>query len=314
MKRTHVILGAAVGALLCYGSAVHANVIDSNADKTLKPAAKLRSDIAAQVAKYTLCLVKAEAACEKGGSSSAAECHLGTGVVDFEPSGGKYTTKFQSAVGKCDTKLNLIKHGFTGDYVAVGCPGDCNAGAPGTQECADLTAFQSNATATTKAQLPVLAAVIDAQCGVDTGAPQTDPARIDCVTNSAKGLSKYAQGLFKCEQKCEVDFKNKIGNGGADNSNVCSTAGSDVAFQACNTAALGKAGALSPHIQSVVVPILQKVIDNATSGLFDRADPTGSASDTPCGNCGNGVREGAESCDGSDLGICATCKSDCTCG
>jgi hypothetical protein len=263
-------------------------------------------------------LVKAAQHCEKGGSTSQVECHLATGVVDFEAMPGKYTQKFQAAILNCDSKLDLTKEGT--DYMGIGCPGDCDASAPGVQECADLPSFQATITSTSlssapKSELPLLSALIDAACGTDTGKPITDPARIACVADNAKMLEKYASGLFKCEGKCENDFKDKIGNGGFDNGNECAAGVSiDPHFNTCNMLASEKAGILSPHVASDVLPILQGVINKATQGLYDRSDPTGTPGDSPCGSCGDNVRQGAESCDGSDAGICTMgCKPDCTC-
>jgi hypothetical protein len=320
MKRAIVVwAGAGALALACAGTA-RANVLNPFADKTLKPAQKLRADVAKQVAAYTFCLAKAAANCEKHGLSSHPECHLNTGIVDYEPSGGKNTDKFTAAITKCDAKINLGKKGFTGDYTAIGCPGDCNAAAPGTQECAGIAAFQALVTAPSasavKGQLPLLAAVIDSACATDNpGKLDTDVERITCVADNTKALTKYAQGLFKCEGKCEEDFKDKIGNGGLDNTTAClSGLSAKGAFNACDGSALSKAGALSPTNTSTSLVALRAAINNATQGLYDRFDPTGTDADSPCGDCGNNTREGAEMCDGSDLGVCGSCKPDCTCG
>ena len=305
-------------ALGLLATAARANVIDPSIDTTHKADAKLRSDVGSQVAKYTFCLVKAKQTCEKKGVNSHIECHLQTGVVDFESPPGKVTAKFQGAISKCDSKINLTKKGT--DYTGIGCPGDCNASAPGTQECADLTAFQATITSTSsstapKGQLPTLSLLIDNACGTATGKPGTDPIRIACVADNAKALTKYAQGLFKCEGKCENDFKNKIGNGGFDNSDVCSAASStDANFTACVSAALAKAGTPSPNVVTGLVGALNSVIDSATAGLYDRSDPTAGPGASPCGNCGNNSREGAEECDGTDNAACpGMCQSDCTC-
>jgi hypothetical protein len=316
-KLSAVFIGATALALI--GTAARANVIDPSVDATHKTDAKLRSDVGGQVAKYTFCLVKANTTCEKKGVNSHVECHLQTGVVDFEPTPGKVTQKYQAAIAKCDAKINLTKKGT--DYTGIGCPGDCNSAAAGVQECADLTAFQATITSSSsssapKGQLPLLSLLIDNACATDNpGLMPTDPIRIACVADNAKGLTKYAQGLFKCEGKCENDFKNKIGNGGFDNGTSCASGVSGEAnFNACDSAALAKAGTLSPTVSSTVVPALRAVINSATEGLYDRSDPTGVPSDTPCGNCGNNVREGAEQCDGtSDTACPGSCKPDCTC-
>jgi hypothetical protein len=317
-KLTTVFVGAIALALI--GTTARANVLDPT-NKLNKPAIKLRADVGKQVAKYTFCLVKAATSCEKGGANSHVECHLSTGVVDFEPTGGKYTTKFQAAIAKCDSKINLTKKDFTGGYTAIGCPGDCDSVAAGVQECSDLTAFQATVTSATsssapKGQLPTLSLLIDSACATDNpGVMPTDPIRIACVADNAKALTKYAQGLFKCEGKCENDVKGKIGNGGFDNGTSCAAGVSaDMNFNACESAALTKAGALSPSVSANVVPVLRSVINSATQGLYDRADPTGTVADTPCGTCGNNLREGAEVCDGTSAAACpGMCKPDCTC-
>jgi hypothetical protein len=318
MKKLVAILGPALTFVMC-GGAAQANVLNASADPGLKSDIKLRASVGSQVAKYTLCLVKAARGCERGGSTSQVECHLATGVVDFEPTAGKYTQKFQAAILKCDTKLDLTKQGS--DYHGIGCPGDCDGSTPGVQECADLTAFQATITSTSlasapKSELPLLSVLIDSACATDNpGAMPTDDVRKTCVADNAKMLTKYASGLFKCEGKCENDFKNKIGNGGLDNGDECAAGVStDARFNTCDMLALNTAGVFSPHITSNVVPVLRSVINKATQGLYDRFDPTGSPSDNPCGSCGDNLRQGAESCDGSDAGVCTMgCKPDCTC-
>ncbi len=318
MKQLVAVIGPALAVVMC-GTAAWANVLNPSVDPALKSDVKLRASVASQVAKYTLCLVKAARGCEKGGSTSQIECHLATGIVDFEATPGKYTQKFQAAILKCDSKLDLTKEGT--DYIGIGCPGDCDATTPGVQECADLPTFQATITSTSlssapKSQLPLLSILIDNACATDNpGAMPTDDVRKTCVADNAKMLTKYASGLFKCEGKCENDFKNKIGNGGFDNGDECAAGVStDARFNACDMLALEKAGILSPHVASDVVPVLRSVINKATQGLYDRFDPEGTPGDSPCGSCGDNVRQGAESCDGSDAGICTMgCNPDCTC-
>jgi len=317
MKRVMIVAGAA--ALALCGSTVRAHVIDpsvSTADKGLE---KLRADIGKQVAKYTFCLVKAASSCEKGGSSSASECNLGTGAVSFEPTGGKYTDKFTAAIAKCDSKVALSKKGS--DYQGIGCPGDCGPMTPGLQQCADMAAFQTSTLSPTtgvRGQLGALAAGIDLACGLDTGAMQTDQVRMDCVANSAAVLTKYAKSLVKCQSKCETDYKDTKGNGGLDNGDSCASGagGADPAFNACDSAAASKAGlgTLGANMTSIVVAGLRSTINDANRGLYDRFDPTGVATDNPCGTCGNNTREGSEECDGTDDAACSgSCASDCTC-
>jgi len=315
-ERIAFVIGAAALVLAC-GSMARANVLDPKADKT---DVKLRADIGKQVAKYSFCLGKAATKCEKDGTLSTTECHLDTGVVDYEMTPGKATQKFHDAIAKCDQKVNFTKKGT--DYTGIGCPGDCDSVAPGVQECADLNAFQATVTSNTlstapKLTLGTLAAYIDLGCSIALPmSVPTDQSRKDCVGNNAAILTKYAQGLFKCQGKCESDFKGKSGGGGASNGNECKAGAMDADpnFVACDTAALSKAGTTSPSVVNALLGPLRMAINNATLGFYDRFDPTGTPASSPCGNCGNNVREGAESCDGTDAGVCTMgCKPDCTC-
>jgi len=316
-ERIAFVIGAAALVLAC-GSMARANVLDPKADKT---DVKLRADIGKQVAKYSFCLGKAATKCEKDGTLSTTECHLDTGVVDYEMTPGKATQKFHDAITKCDQKLNLTKKGT--DYVGIGCPGDCDSVAPGIQECADIPAFQATVTSNTlstapKMSLQTLAGTIDFVCSlVLMGTTPSDQSRKDCVGTNAAVLTKYAQGLFKCQGKCESDFKGKSGGGGLSNGDECKAGAmdADMNFVACDSAALAKAGTGTPNLATgQVLAAVRTAINNATLGFYDRFDPTGTPASSPCGNCGNNVREGAEACDGTDAGICTMgCKSDCTC-
>jgi hypothetical protein len=307
---------AAFGLTLS-ASAAFANVIDPGTDKAN---AKLRADIASQVSKYTFCLIKAAQKCEKKGLSSAGECNLATGAVSYDP-GGDAETKFQDSIAKCDSKVNLTKKGT--NYVGIGCPGDCNAIAPGTQQCTDIPAFQNTITAATatsaKGQLGLLVTLIDGACATDNpGKLPTDVERIDCVADASKNLSKYASGVFKCQAKCENDFKDKKGNGGGTNGPNClaGNAGADANFNACVNKGLTKVQPnLTPAV-SGLIPIINAVINDATNQLYNRFDPTSpDPAASPCGTCGNGTREGAEECDGADNAVCGgpACNADCTC-
>lgn len=308
------IVGLATAALFVASGAL-AHVIDPAVDKANF---KHRADIAKQVAKYTFCLVKAAQTCEKKGENSGVECDLATGTISFADPTGKVQPKFAAAIAKCDTKLVLNKKG--NDYIGLGCPGDCNTGAPGVQQCADVAAFEGTVEAVSatspKGQLGVLASAIDAGCGITLGGANTDEARIDCAANNAKLMSKYSQGLFKCQQKCELDVKNKIGNGGTANGDECmSGLSTDANFNACDSKAGAKViPALDPAVSSIVLPLVRAAINQATDGLFNREDPTGTPESSPCGNCGNATREGAEECDGGDDAACpGACNADCTC-
>lgn len=318
--RKSIAFIAAAGLTLTTSAAL-AHVIDPAVDKA---AAKLRADIAKQVSKYTFCLAKAASGCEKKGITSATECSLATGAVAYEAVPGDATAKFQAAIAKCDSKMLLTKKSTNPatDYVAIGCPGDCNSVATGPQQCADINAFEATveSTATSgsaKVQLATLAGAIDFACGTDTGAAQTDPVRIDCVTDQAKLLSKAAQGIFKCQAKCENDFKASKGNGGPTNAPKClaGDALADPVFNTCVNGALGKVTpSLTPTNAAIVLPLLTTAVNDATNGLYNRSDPTSTADASPCGNCGNATRQGAEECDGADAAACpGLCNTDCTC-
>lgn len=315
MRKGIAILAAA--ALTLSASAALAHVIDPDDNKD---AAKHRADIAKQVSKYTFCLVKAASKCEKKGLTSAVECHLNTGVVDYDMPPTDVTTKFQDAIAKCDTKMVLNKKG--NDYTAVGCPGDCDAGTPGTQQCADIAAFEASVEGTVglavpKFQLGVLAAVIDANCATDN--PMTmpeDEVRIDCAADQAKLLSKYSQGIFKCQAKCENDFKASKGNGGPNNGDNCQVGlSTEQAFNDCIAKVESKVvSKFSPTVATSAALAVVAAVNDATDGLYNRFDPTGLPEDSPCGTCGDGIREGAEECDLSDDALCGgPCNADCTC-
>jgi len=308
--------------VVCALSVASANVIDP---KVNKDAAKLRKDIGKQGAKYVFCLVKAATKCEAAGVDSTVECLLTTGAVTYEMTPGKATEKFQAAIAKCDQKYNPSKKGT--DYVGIGCPGDCDL-APGVQECANISpAYEATVESTTlstaaKVQLGGLATLINVACSLDMiGMSNSDPARIECVRQNAATLTAYGQGLFKCVGKCENDFKNKKGNGGPTNGPNClaADAGADPNFNTCDSAALANAqakqGNLSPSNAANLLPAVRSAINVATNGLYNRFDPTQvDPAASPCGNCGNNTREGAEECDGTDDAACSgLCHADCTC-
>lgn len=313
-------------ALCVFGvSAARAHVIDPDVSDANKDLAKLRKDIGKQGSKHVFCLVKAATKCEKDGVDSTVECNLANGNVSYDVPPDKATTKFQDAIAKCDEKYNPTKKGT--DYVGIGCPGDCDVGAAGTQQCANMSpAYEATVEGTTgltaaKVQLGGLASLINAACTLDGfGASNADPVRIACVEQNAATLSFYSKSLFKCILKCENDFKDKKGNGGPSNGPDCNAAdgGADPLFATCVSDGLTKAetkkGPLSPSNASVLLPQINTAINNATNGLYNRSDPTLGPDSNPCGTCGNGSREGAEECDGGDDAACSgSCNADCTC-
>jgi hypothetical protein len=294
-------------ALLLAGASAQAHVLDKKADKN---AFKLRADVAKQTAKYTSCLAKAALKCEAKGALSSAECDLVTGAVGYEPVPGAETAKFQAALSKCEDKLNLTKKGTL--YTEIGCPGDCNSAAPGAQQCSDLPAFEALTSTAVRGQLGVLTTVIDSACAA-AGTVDSE-ARIDCVDEAAKQLAKYGASLFKCQQKCEADEKGSKGGGATTNAGVCLVGSGAPEFNDCE----GKAATKLTSTAAVALKgAVATVISDATNGLFNRSDPTDPAAPagtlSPCGTCGNNLREGTEVCDGTALGTCDACAADCTC-
>lgn len=317
MKRLTAIV-ASVGLTLVLASSAWGHVLDPAVDAATKTQGKLRADIAKQVAKYTSCLVKVAQKCEGKGVFSTSECGLTTGSVSYEPTPGKETQKFQDGIAKCDAKMDLSKKGS--DYIGIGCPGDCNAAA-GVQSCGTMAAYEASVESTTlasavKVQLPTLGILVNNACGVDTGAMnQSLPARIDCVADFSKALGKYAAKVFKCQQKCELDFKDKKGNGGPANDGSCLVGSLEPNFVACEQKAFAKLN--DPPLSTAknnVLTVVRSVVNDATEGLFDRFDPTGGPASSPCGSCGNNSREGAEECDGTSDAACpGSCAATCEC-
>jgi len=306
------IAAAGALALALVGTGAFAHVLDKIADKD---AFKLRADVAKQQAGHIFCLVKAASKCEIKGVVSSAECDLSTGAVAYEPVPGSETAKFQAAIAKCDAKQDLDKKGT--DYVGIGCPGDCDD-ADGIQRCADLPAYELTAEATgpnaIKGQLGLLSVLVDGGCAGE-GAPD-GAARIDCVKTAVSQLSKYASTVSKCQQKCELDATGKKGGGAATNAGVCSVDGVDVhpSITDCEAKAALK---LTQSVAAGLAPVVTALLNDANDSLFNREDATDPDSPagalSPCGTCGNGVREGTEACDGADLGVCGACQSDCAC-
>lgn len=291
-------------ALLLTASGAPAHVLDKTADKA---AFTLRADVAKQVSKYVFCQVKAAVKCEKQGADGAPECDLATGTVAYDLPADKATAQFGAAIAKCDAKLNLTRKGT--DYAGIGCPGDCDDGAAGVQACAGLPELADTVRASTKGQLGLLTAAIAGACANEQA----------CVDRNIKALTRYARGLYKCTQKCELDEKGKKGGGALTNAALCRADGAPAAgFSACRDTVIAKVGAFDPAaVGLVIAPLLEGVIADSVSELFNREDASDPATPdgalSPCGTCGNGAREGIEACDGADLGACDACDADCTC-
>jgi len=332
MKRFAVLVGSAAALVLVFGGSAFASGVD---DKS--PEQKLRKDVAKQVTKYTQCLTKATSKCEKNGANSGVECHLDTGAVDYagdstlDPK-NKQPAAFQADIAKCDSKLNFAKKGSgdpVADYQAIGCPGDCadtvlGDDPGGTQRCADLTAFQTNVKSTApdsaKSTLGLLATLLDGACGADTGKPNTDPARQECNSNNAKALGKYSKGLFKCQEKCENDYKGKKGGGGDNDRPLCivGAVGASAEITECEAAVKAKAGTITPFVTTLVLPQIVSAVNDVTDGFYNKDNPltteNEAGDDDVCSTCGNNDQEGIEECDGTDDGLCSgACTANCTC-
>ncbi|MCW5893679.1 MAG: hypothetical protein KIT14_24455 [bacterium] len=296
--------------MLLSSTIASAHVLDAKGDKVLF---KLRADVAKQVTGYTLCLMKAASKCETQGVLSSPECDLSTGAVAYEPTPGTQTVKFQAAIAKCDAKQDLDKKGT--DYAGIGCPGDCDA-APGVQQCGTLAAYEAALEVAdgVKGQIGMLAVLVDGGCA-STGAPD-GKARIACVRTGIKQLSKYFGVVSKCAQKCELDLTGKKGGGATTNAGVCLVGDEDV--HPSVTECEAKAALKLTQPAASITPAVTAILNATTDALFNGEDPTDPDSPagtlSPCGTCGDGIREGTERCDGSDLGLCDVCNPDCSCG
>jgi hypothetical protein len=325
MRRFVQVSSNTVGLILIVGvSVASALILDAKTDPQ-----KHRKDVGKRGAKHIQCLVKVATKCEKKGANSGVECHVDTGVVDYagdtdlDPK-NKQPAKFQADIAKCDDKYDPAKKGT--DYQAIGCPGDCDGGTDGIQQCTDMATYKASVISTdpgtAKDQLPLLATLIDGACANNlTLAPaSTDPAMIDCVTDQAAALTKYTKFLGKCYEKCENDYKAKKGDGGGNDDPKClvDDPGVDAVFQQCRDDALAKAQkkiTLIPEI-GPTLGIIDTALNDANDGLYNRFDPVIGpvAGSDPCGTCGNGTREGAEECDLADDVLCGgPCNTDCTC-
>jgi len=305
IKSTH--LGVAALATWLAASGAFAHVLDAKTDKAPY---KLRTSVAKQLAQHHACLAKAIAKCESAGVLSTPECDPVSGAVAYEPVPGKHTEKFQSALAKCDTKLALTKKGD--DYQGIGCPGDCDATQAGVQECADLDAYGALVSASMRTQLSDLMSAVHLACA-GAGSPSSKE-RNRCVKDAVKQATKYGASIFKCQQKCELDAKGTKGGGAVTNADVCTVASGSTPLLACTDKAAARVVLPAAVAQRAGIAAF---FDQLLTEVFNRAaasDPDApSGRQSPCGTCGDGVREGAEACDGAALGTCTACGTDCAC-
>jgi hypothetical protein len=266
---------ASLGGVAILASSASALVL---ADKT--DPQKLRKDIQKQQAKYIDCLVKAAIKCESTGNQvSSPECDVSTSTAT-PPADGK--GKFAADIAKCDSKVDYSKKAYTvtpfaQDYDDIGCPGDSSPPAP-DQPYTDLLDYQAGATASGKNQVDAVSIVLAASVGGECSTGTPDEMN-DCGVDMAKRIGGYAKGLFKCLGLCENDYKDKKGNGGANDGANCmlDTDGSapnnsgNANFNACVDKARVKAekkGAFSPPIVGVV-SLVHQALNDANIDVFN---------------------------------------------
>jgi hypothetical protein len=268
---------AAVAGLMVSSTTASALVLVEKSEEQ-----KLRADIQKQQHGYVSCLVKAAANCEKSGAVAESECDLPSGTAT-PPADAK--GKFAADIAKCDGKLNFLKKAKTltdaSAYTAIGCPGDSDSGTSGDQPYNLLSELQAATPAATKTQIQTLAAALGVLTGCnDEGTYPTAKDQNKCQAAEVKRIAGYAAAIQKCEQGCEVDYKDKKGNGGTTDTGVCSlnaggTSGSMAnAFGACVDKAYAKAtktpipGAVGP----VVLPQLATALNDANNDLNNEND------------------------------------------
>lgn len=319
MKRTPILVFALTGLLLLSFSA-SAFVITEKTDEQ-----KHRRDISKQLGKYVFCLGKAALKCEKKGTTADVECNLADGStpVGYD---AKAAAKFTADIAKCDAKFSPQKKQKTSTYQAIGCPGDCDFGADGIQQCSGLGTYEASVESGSnpngaKVQIGALGAIISANCQAFTGLPAGSAATIDCAANDAKRLNKAGKGINKCTELCENDYKSpdKKGGGGPNDDPVCNAGdpGAALNYNICLTKKRDKqlAKVEAPGNASVVASLIDAALNQAANDLYNKNDPATPDPDiNVCGTCGDNTREGSEDCDGTDDSACpGSCNSDCTC-
>lgn len=298
---------AAVATCAFVALPVAAHVLEPKLDRDL---VKLRADIAKRVSTYATCIAKAVAQCESKGLSPEPECNLTSGMVAYEPVPGVRTAKFVTSLEKCEAKL--LRPGKSVDYVGIGCPGDCDPLRPGRQPCANLSEYLAAIAADVGGEIHGRTEALSSSC--ESLGSLASKERAKCVRDVAKQLLSYRARLAACQLKCETDVKGAKGGGGSTNAPVCSVASGSAPFAAC----AAKAATSLKRAESQVhgAPI-GATLDAFTKDLFNRADPLDPGAPagawSPCGTCGDSIREGGEECDGDDLGMCGACTSACTC-
>ena len=253
-------------------STAHAIVLTSGT-----PEQKFRKDVAKQLSKFALCLVKALQVCESSGGSSGPECLLIPTPSAIPPADAK--VKFVAAVALCESKVALSKKSPSSgadavtDYESLGCPGDSDNGTGGDQRYADMNAYQAGSLTSVKTTIGTNAALVDA-FGCAAGSNHTDAGDIACVNGEAQKVALLVKGIFKCGAKCENDYKNLFGNGGTTDGAVC-VDGGDPNFQTCIDLAIAKAqkkGPFDPGVQTFLDTLLTPALVDAGNDIYNEDD------------------------------------------
>jgi len=223
------------GALAIIGAGqAHALVLEAKSEEQA-----LRADVSKQIIGYTVCIAKANLACEASGASTAQECDLTTATATA-PADAK--GKFAGDVAKCDGKVNYMKKSKTltpaAAYEAIGCVGDSDASTGGNQPYTNMNTYQAGAMANAKANVKLLGSLLP---GALSGAPWNCSDQ-KCVAGVASTLAKWTAAVRTCFAACENDYVGKAGNGGGgDLPTPCRISpdgrtggeGADPAFTAC---------------------------------------------------------------------------------
>jgi hypothetical protein len=212
MLRVRSIIVAMVAITLSFSGVAGALLLE---DKSAEQ--KHRADVAKQAATLAKCLGKVWEKCEKMGEDPLlAECFLATGLaaVTVDPNAA---AQFAPGIAKCISKLDLMKKAPDGAteltaYQAIGCPG-----APDDSGY-DMDDYQAEVAESLKVSID--------QLGLIPLTSGCDPTDDKCVFDEVKRFNKFTQGLAKCFEKCENDYKNTKGNGGGvESSDNCSAGG-----------------------------------------------------------------------------------------
>jgi hypothetical protein len=124
-----------------------------------------------------------------------------------------------------------------------------------------------------RSQITAIAGGIDL-LGCAAGTNHTDAADLACVADNAAKIGVLVKGVFACGNKCENDYKDKIGNGGTTDSPVCHDGGA-MAFQDCIDAAMAKAtkkGPFDPDVEDFVLPQVSTALTTAGDDIYNEDD------------------------------------------